>query len=226
MIAGVLLASLAGSLHCGAMCGGFVLLYGGARGRHAAYHAGRLLAYVALGAVAGFLAGRVDAAADALMGIRRVAGPLLGLVLFIAAVRAWRGPRPTTSLSATPSIAGASCPSGLLRSYAARPGVAPAFSVGLLAGLLPCGWLWGYVLLAGATSDPANGALVMAAFWVGTVPALLAVGGLTSWLRARIRACRLVAAGLFAAGLLAVFGQWGPLAGSEAPPASGCEHPR
>ena len=81
---GVLGASLLGSLHCAAMCGGFACLYGGdaatrrrqrrrrhaasassARGRtltgHVAYHGGRLVAYAMLGALAGTLGAGLDA---------------------------------------------------------------------------------------------------------------------------------------------------------------------
>ena len=56
----VLLASLAGSLHCAAMCGGFAVVAAtaGGRGRvggQVAYSFGRLLAYATLGAMAGLV---------------------------------------------------------------------------------------------------------------------------------------------------------------------------
>ncbi|HSN56721.1 MAG TPA: sulfite exporter TauE/SafE family protein, partial [Candidatus Sulfomarinibacteraceae bacterium] len=57
-----------------------------------------------------------------------------------------------------------------------RPPVVRAATVGLLSGVLPCGWLWAFVVVAAGTGSTAAGATVMAAFWAGTVPALLALG--------------------------------------------------
>ena len=62
--AGVLMASLVGSVHCAGMCGGFVCFYAGAGVNdassprpsllhaHALYNIGRLLSYLILGALA------------------------------------------------------------------------------------------------------------------------------------------------------------------------------
>ena len=60
----ILGSSLAGSLHCVAMCGPLVGLHGGARSlRLALIHAlGRLTTYVALGALAGLVGGAVEIA--------------------------------------------------------------------------------------------------------------------------------------------------------------------
>ena len=55
LVLAVLAASLLGSPHCAAMCGGFVCFYAGAGRahragrRHVAYNAGRLVSYVLLG---------------------------------------------------------------------------------------------------------------------------------------------------------------------------------
>ena len=58
----ILTASLLGSVHCAAMCGGFVCMYSSGVGRdaatlrsHALYNVGRLVSYVLLGALAGAL---------------------------------------------------------------------------------------------------------------------------------------------------------------------------
>jgi uncharacterized protein len=48
--------------------------------------------------------------------------------------------------------------------------------VGLVTTLLPCGWLYTFVVVAGSTGGAFAGAAVMAVFWVGTVPILFAVG--------------------------------------------------
>ena len=57
-----------------------------------------------------------------------------------------------------------------------RPPVVRALLLGLLSTLLPCGWLWAFALLAAGTGNAAMGALVLAAFWAGTVPVMLGIG--------------------------------------------------
>lgn len=44
--------------------------------------------------------------------------------------------------------------------------------IGLLSAGLPCGWLYAFLLASVGTGNPWLGSLVMAAFWVGTIPAL------------------------------------------------------
>jgi hypothetical protein len=88
------------------------------------------------------------------------------------------------------------------------------FSVGLLSGVLPCGWLWSFVVLAAAAGSPVGGAAVLTAFFVGTVP-LLTLFGLFAGRLAfagvlQRQAPRLTAAMMLAAGLLAVAGKLGP----------------
>ena len=75
--------------------------------------------------------------------------------------------------------------------------------MGTLTGLLPCGWLWAFVVTAGGTGHPASGAAVMGAFWLGTVPAMVGLlafaGPVLAQLRARmpaITAVVLIALGL------------------------------
>jgi len=51
-----------------------------------------------------------------------------------------------------------------------------ALLTGLGTTLLPCGWLYVFVATAGGTGSVRDGVLVMAIFWLGTVPALVAIG--------------------------------------------------
>jgi len=50
-----------------------------------------------------------------------------------------------------------------------------ALLVGALTALLPCGWLYLFAMFAAATASPQQGAMVMVAFWAGTLPALTAL---------------------------------------------------
>jgi sulfite exporter TauE/SafE len=47
-----------------------------------------------------------------------------------------------------------------------------SFLIGLLSPLLPCGWLYGFVLIAVATNNPLWGGILLTSFWIGTLPAL------------------------------------------------------
>jgi sulfite exporter TauE/SafE len=48
-------------------------------------------------------------------------------------------------------------------------------TIGLLTALLPCGWLYLFALLAAGTGGALSGAILMAAFWLGSVPALVSL---------------------------------------------------
>lgn len=170
-------SSLAGSLHCVAMCGPLVGLHGGARSlRLALVHAlGRLTTYAALGALAGLLGRAVDMAGH-LAAIQHGAAIAAGILTVgwgfrtIAVARGWLR---------TDGGAPALFSRGLVQ-LRARRAASRAWLVGVLTGLLPCGWLWVFVVAAAGTGSPWTGAAVMTVFWLGTVPAmtgLLAFGG-------------------------------------------------
>ncbi len=181
LLVSVLGASLVGSLHCAGMCGGFVAFYAGeddsgsrALG-HLAYHAGRLVTYVVLGAVAGTIGAAVDLAGDA-AGVGRVAAVVAGTVMIVwglslllesAGVRIVRIVLPRAIEQRT---------IGVLSRLRARPPRVRALLLGLSSTLLPCGWLYAFAVTAAGTGSTVGGALVMAAFWSGTVPLLLGLG--------------------------------------------------
>jgi len=215
----ILVASLLGSLHCVGMCGGLVALYAGeGSGRrftpHLAYHGARLVGYTTLGIVAGALGSALDLAGTA-VGVGRVAAVVAGAGMALWGVvileqrlrRAPRGER-LVSLkgSAAPSPVGR-LSAWLLRGLAGRGAPVRGALLGALSALLPCGWLYAFVLGAAATASPWHGALVMIAFWSGTVPLLLGFGlGLQGILRPLRRHLPTVTAcGLIVAGGLTIF---------------------
>ncbi|MCA9134909.1 MAG: sulfite exporter TauE/SafE family protein, partial [Planctomycetales bacterium] len=53
--------------------------------------------------------------------------------------------------------------------------------------LLPCGWLYLFALLAAGTGHALTGMLVMIAFWIGTVPALIALVSGLRFMGGRVR---------------------------------------
>jgi len=196
----ILVSSLAGSLHCVAMCGPLVGLHGGARSlRLALVHAmGRLTTYAALGALAGLIGRAVDLAGH-LAAVQHVAAIVAGGVILgwglraMAIARGWWRIRPAQ---------GALFQRGLSQLRGKRA-VTRAWLIGVLTGFLPCGWLWAFVVSAAGTASAWAGASVMLVFWLGTVPAMtgvLALGGpLIDRIRRRlptVSACVLIGLGL------------------------------
>jgi sulfite exporter TauE/SafE len=54
------------------------------------------------------------------------------------------------------------------------------FILGMLNGLLPCGFVYFFAITAASTADPIYGAMVMAIFGLSTIPAMFGLGFLTS----------------------------------------------
>ena len=213
----ILTASIAGSLHCAGMCGGFVAFYAGqpsGRGfsrrslAHAAYSGGRLASYLALGAIAGAVGRGVDLAGS-MSGVANLAalaaGSLMvawGLYALLQAldVRLPRLPLPGWLGRATSRVYG-----GLRE----RPPVVRALLLGLVSTLLPCGWLYSFAVLGAGTGSVAGGMMVMTAFWLGTLPMMLGFGvslhALSAPLRRRLPA--VTASLLIVVGLLWLTGR-------------------
>lgn len=182
IFATVFVASLLGSMHCIGMCGGFVAFYAGSEGArspqigaHLAYNLGRLVTYVALGLGAGALGAAVNLAGS-VSGIRDVAAVVAG-----ALIVAWGG----ALLLQASGARWAKLPappwlnrllSKVLPRLIEKPPVVRGLVLGMSSTLLPCGWLYGFAVTAAGTGSAAMGAAVMAAFWLGTVPAMLGVG--------------------------------------------------
>jgi sulfite exporter TauE/SafE len=177
LLATVLASSVVGSLHCAAMCGPLQSLYldrsltGGERWRRPLAHAGgRLAAYVSLGAVAGAVGAAVDLAGAA-ADVQRAAMIVAGVLLV-----AWGAVALASALGApVPSLRPRAFNRGLVTIRRRRPAVRAAL-IGLLSAALPCGWLWAFVVVAAGTGSLPGGALVMATFWLGTVPMMVGLG--------------------------------------------------
>jgi sulfite exporter TauE/SafE len=158
---------LLGSGHCALMCG--PLACAGppgppaARGRLAvAWQLGRLGAYTAAGAVLGG-AGRAAMAALAAPAARALPW-MMAAGLIVAALELGKRVPPLPGL--------ARIPRGLSRMSARFSPPARAALRGVATPFLPCGLLYGAFLMAAAAGSPAGGALVMASFGAGAIPAL------------------------------------------------------
>jgi sulfite exporter TauE/SafE len=183
LILSLFLAGLGGSaVHCLGMCGPFVLgqvmadaehigpgAYGEWRRLGGAalvpYHLGRLTTYMALGGAAG--------GATALFASTAAFAWLSGLLLIAGAA--------FMLAQSFGLAAGAAAPQAdMIKRLAApltssrRP--AARYALGAVLGFLPCGLIYGALGAAAGTGSGVQGALGMAAFSFGTMPALVAVG--------------------------------------------------
>lgn len=208
----ILTASLAGSVHCAAMCGPFVAASGGgassSRGRivaQAAYHAGRLVTYLSLGAAAGLAGGALDLAGSA-AGVQRISAFVAGALLLVWGVSTLAGTRGFVKLQRR--APGGRLLSRVLARVSALPPIPRALLLGMSTAFVPCGWLYAFVATAAGSGSVSSALLVLGAFWLGTVPALVVASlgfrGLTARLGARaknVTAAVLVVSGLCVLGL-------------------------
>lgn len=210
LIASVLATSLLGSAHCAGMCGGFVTLACGSGASHArmsaAYNLGRLAIYITLGALAGAVGSLVNVGSISL-GIQRGAALLAGstMVLFGLCLLAqeWGAYR---VLPTPPAFLQNLYVSAVARLQQVTP-TTRAFSLGLLSATLPCGWLYAFLFVAAGTGHALTGMLSMAAFWLGTLPALVLIGTLLRRIQSQtlVNMRRALPALLVAVGLLTCF---------------------
>ena len=174
-------ASLLGSLHCAFMCGGLVTAMGVgaprqrlAWGLQISFHLGRLAIYVALGTALGAMGGAIDLMGKQ-AGVMRGAALVAGALVVIAGLA---GLLSSQGIHLPKWSVPVMAPRWMVARLSAGGGAGPtqALLLGVCTALLPCGWLYAFVISAAGTGSSIAGALLMAAFWLGTVPALLGLG--------------------------------------------------
>lgn len=194
-VLGAYVAGVVGGMHCIAMCGGFAAavaplpasaplqparkLAAGAL----ASNIGRVATYTLVGALVGGIGNGLFIAADWLP-VQRALYVIANLMLIAVAVtlvaqreplrwlQGWMGP---AFVAIAPVFA----------RVARRDAIGARLALGMLWGLVPCAMIYSVLPLALFAGDAAQGALVMLAFGLGTLPNLLAAG----WLVARVRTC-------------------------------------
>jgi hypothetical protein len=183
-------AGFAGSFHCIGMCGGFACALGrDARGggatvlRHLSYNIGRLTSYSFLGALAGAL-GQVictaqgGAAAPLLGGsvdvVQRALAIIAGLLMIAMALQFFGLLQAFHRLAI--GFGGSTLAISLRSLLTARSPAAP-LAFGVFNGFLPCPLVLAFIAQAASTAGALQGFLVMAAFGLGTFPAMLMMGG-------------------------------------------------
>jgi uncharacterized protein len=143
---------------------------------------GRLISYVLVGLAIGTI-GSILVAGGQLAGVG--SGFRRGLAVFTGLLLIWLGlgqiqPQWLPSLPLLHPLMG-KLHDRLSQVMFRLADVSP-IGLGLLWGLMPCGFLYAAQIKAAASSDPQQSALTMLAFGLGTVPMMLGVGVLTTWL--------------------------------------------
>lgn len=169
------LFGLLGSFHCVGMCGpvAMALPFVGSSGwRYYAgrllYNGGRIVTYALLGALAGVFGQSLE-----LAGLQQTVSIVSGVVILLLLVL------PAAAKGRASALLGTDKAVGWVRRrlgyYFQKNSLGSLFTVGLLNGLLPCGFV--YIALAGAISAPgiAGAMLYMALFGLGTFPLMFIV---------------------------------------------------
>jgi sulfite exporter TauE/SafE len=175
------LAGFFGSAHCVGMCGGIAGLFAvkleiaslsRRLGLALVYNAGRVLGYALLGFLAGGIGKTFTGVIPALAGPLRLLSGVLIILVGLRLAFDWRVLDLLERGGAVLWQRIAPSARGLL------PVTSPwqALALGFLWGWLPCGLVYSALLIAATSGEAASGALVMTAFGVGTLPAMLLTG--------------------------------------------------
>lgn len=181
LLAAAFVTGLLGSAHCFGMCAGLSGLFAVNASvaslrpqipMAVAYNTGRILSYAFLGIVVASLGQTVVKAIPNIAAPVRFASGLLIVIVGLQVAFNWRFLAPVEKAGAKIWNHIAPAAKGLLP-VTSMP---KALGLGLLWGWLPCGLVYSVLLLAATTANAVNGGLVMLAFGVGTMPAMIMTG--------------------------------------------------
>lgn len=180
-LSAALLAGLLGSAHCLGMCAGISGLFAvnaqvasirASLPSALVYNAGRVITYAILGTiVAGVGSIIVKASPGLAVGVRILSGVIIVLVGLKVAFdfralgfiermggRLWARIAPAA------------------KTLVPVTSLPKALGLGLVWGWLPCGLVYSVLMIAATSAEPVSGALIMVAFGIGTMPAMVLSG--------------------------------------------------
>ncbi|MCK9491688.1 MAG: sulfite exporter TauE/SafE family protein [Sulfurimonas sp.] len=171
--------------HCIGMCGGIVLAYSTIKIEpesskisqsfaHLLYSFGRVFTYSILGAMFGALGGVITFSNNANGALLVFAGiamilaglSLMGKIKFLTLIEH--------------SFSSSSLYKNAFKKVLNSKSNLSFFILGMLNGLLPCGFVYFFAITAASTASPLYGALVMAIFGLSTIPAMFGLGFLAT----------------------------------------------
>jgi uncharacterized protein len=173
-----------GSLHCIGMCGPIVLAIPAAPEhdilKKILYNLGRIITYSLMGLGAGFIGNRFF-----LAGFQQDISIIFGavIILYVLIPFSWKA---KVSSSKAVSFFYNPVKKNMVRLFSRRD--MPSYLlIGILNGFLPCGFVYVALAAAAVTGTALSGALGMALFGLGTVPALFTFSLAGKFLTAEMR---------------------------------------
>ncbi len=171
--------------HCIGMCGGIVLAYTTIKidpasskisksAAHLLYSLGRVLTYTILGAIFGGL-GSVIQFSNTSRGVVLI---MVGVAMILAGLSLMGKLKFLTIIEH--SFSSSNLYKVTFKKILNSKSNVSFFALGMLNGLLPCGFVYFFAITAAGTASPISGALVMAIFGMSTIPAMFGVGFLAS----------------------------------------------
>lgn len=166
-VAMVFIASLVGSLHCVGMCGGLAGSTNKDTKSVVGYHLGRLVGYLSVGLIVAFFGQKIFQTVIKHKGFFAALSVAVVIVLlgYLFNKTNWLAHVSSRLFKIIFQF----------KSRLKLPDWIGGLSLGLVTPFLPCGWLYGFIFLVFTVQDVYLGSVLLGAFWMGTVPSLLAV---------------------------------------------------
>ncbi len=203
-------ALMIGFGHCIGMCGGIVVAYSTSKIdtsssipkqtiSHLAYNFGRVTTYTIFGVIFGLL-GKAFTFSMATKGILFI---VTGLLMIITGLAIAGGIKFLNT--STWSLSKQSWFKTLFLQLLQNKSISSFYFLGLLNGLIPCGPVYAFAIVAASTANPFYGAIVMFVFGLGTIPGLLFLGSLANFLQRGNLRSAIMKIGAF---MIIIYGIW------------------
>lgn len=185
---------LLGGAHCIGMCGGIMgaltfsvppelrrphrvlgLLLG--------FNAGRIVSYMVIGALVGLVGAGLSHALDSIALVLRVVAAVMLILMALYIANWWKG---LVRIEAVGShVWGVVAP--VAKRFMPVVRARQAFGLGAVWGWMPCGLIYSMLAWSLSIAEPLQGAALMGAFGLGTLPTVLATGvaarRISGWIR-------------------------------------------
>ena len=182
-LAAAFVFGLLGGAHCIGMCGGIMSALtfavppsmrqpGRLAGLLLSYNLGRIISYMIAGALVALLGSVLNHALDGIALVLRILAAVMLILMALYIANWWKGLLKVEAVGRR--LWRFIEPVG--RRLMPVVHLPQAFALGALWGWLPCGLVYSMLAWSLAIADPLQGALLMGAFGLGTLPALLATG--------------------------------------------------
>ena len=164
------LIALGGSAHCVGMCGGLVMAFTHNKQTNILYQMGRLIGYILIGGLASFLGETIREYFQS-SELTLLTTAFMSFLLLYWGIKIYFKERLKLEL---PNFFGQFTKKfySLANSNKIKSDNLRSSLIGFLSIFLPCGFLYGVVLVIASFNSPILGITSMITFWLGTVPAI------------------------------------------------------